>query len=76
MWKDSNGTDVTTSQNREFYNVVVGGYNINTETQSFELEILNNANDADTTYTCEITPSGGTPQLTTLTLDVFSKYFI
>ena len=76
VWKDSNGDDVTTLSNAANYNVDSGSYNSSTETQTFELEISEDANDKDTNYTCEITPSGGIAQVTTLTLDVFSKFII
>ena len=39
------------------------------------MEISGDANNADTTYTCEITSGdGGDPQLTTVHLDVFGKF--
>ena len=76
VWKDSDGTDVTTLASNVSYTVVSGSYNSSGEEQSFKLEISGDANDEDTTYTCEITPSGGTPQPTTLTVDVFGKYLV
>ena len=64
---------MTTLSNSANYSVESGTYNSTSDTQTFELEISADANTEDTTYTCEITPSGGSAQLTTLTLNVFSK---
>ena len=54
------------------YTVAQGTYSTNTQTSTLALTAA--VNTADTTFTCAVTPSGGTAGTITMESNVFSKY--
>ena len=54
------------------YTVVQGTYGSSTQTTT--LELMAAVNTADTTYTCKVTPDGGTEGQITMESNVFGKY--
>ena len=56
------------------YTVAQGTYNTNTQTSTLAIAVASNI--VDTTFTCAVTPSGGTAGTITMESNVFSKYTI
>ena len=54
------------------YTVLQGTYGSNTQTTTLALTIA--VNIADTTYTCKVTPDGGTEGQITMESNIFGKY--
>ena len=66
LWKKSGSSDLSSITG---YTVVQGTYGSNTQTTTLALKAA--VNTADTTYTCVVTPSGGTAGSTLVQLNVF-----
>ena len=66
LWKKSGSSDLSSVTG---YTVVQGTYGSNTQTTTLALTAA--VNTADTTYTCVVTPSGGTAGSTLVQLNVF-----
>ena len=66
LWKNSGSSDLSSVTG---YTVVEGMYGSNTQTTMLALTAA--VNTADTTYTCVVTPSGGTAGSTLVQLNVF-----
>ena len=71
MWKNAGGVDVT-GLGADFA-VNAGSFDVGTEAQITTLEIQGASVTQDTTYTCDIIPSGGNAQSTTVELKTFGK---
>ena len=69
VWSKS---DVADLSSKSGYTVVQGTYGSSTQTTT--LELLAAVNTADTTYTCKVTPDGGTEGQITMESNVFGKY--
>ena len=69
LWKKSGTPDLSNSI--AGHTVVAG--NFGSEAQVSTLTLTAAVNIADTTFTCDVTPSGGTAQSTEVTLNVFGK---
>ena len=54
------------------YTVLQGTYGSNTQTTTLALTTA--VNNADTTYTCKVTPDGGTEGQITMESNIFGKY--
>ena len=67
VWKNSAGTTLGAANSG--YTVEQGTYGSGTQTSALAITAAVNA--ADTTYTCEVTPSGGTAGSTLVQLNVF-----
>ena len=66
LWKKSGSSDLSSVTG---YTVVQGIYGSNTQTTTLALTAA--VNTGDTTYTCVVTPSGGTAGSTLVQLNVF-----
>ena len=71
VWKKTGSVDLS---NVAGYTVVAGTFNDGTKTQTTTLALTGAVNKADTVYTCDVTPSGGTVQSTQVTLNVFGEF--
>ena len=69
VWSKSDIADLSSESG---YTVVQGTYGSSTQTTT--LELLAAVNTADTTYTCKVTPDGGTEGQITMESNVFGKY--
>ena len=70
VWKTSGQTDLISVSG---YTVVEGNFDSSGGTQTTTLTLTGAVNNADKVYTCDVTPSGGTVQSTTVTLNVFGE---
>ena len=68
VWSKSDVADLSSESG---YTVVQGTYGSSTQTTT--LELLAAVNTADTTYTCKVTPDGGTEGQITMESNVFGK---
>ena len=64
--------DVADLSSESGYTVVQGTYGSNTQTTTIALTTA--VNTADTTYTCKVTPDGGTEGQITMESNIFGKY--
>ena len=69
VWSKTGNKDLSSVTG---YTVAQGTYNTNTQTSTLALTAA--VNIADTTFTCAVTPSGGTAGMITMESNVFSKY--
>ena len=70
VWKNAAGTTLGAANSG--YTVVQGTYGSSTQTSTLALTAA--VNTADTTYTCKVTPDGGTEGQITMESNVFGKY--
>ena len=68
VWSKTSSVDLSSVTG---YTVAQGTYNTNTQTST--LALTGTINTADTTFTCTVTPSGGTAGTITMESNVFSK---
>ena len=69
VWSKSDVADLSSESG---YTVVQGTYGSNTQTTTLALTTA--VNTADATYTCKVTPDGGTEGQITMESNVFGKY--
>ena len=69
VWSKTGNKDLSSVTG---YTVAQGTYNTNTQTSTLALTAA--VNTADTTFTCAVTPSGGTAGKITMESNVFSEY--
>ena len=69
LWKTSATADL--SKGGAGYTVAAGNFESGAQVSTLALTAA--VNTADTTFTCDVTPSGGTAQSTEVTLNVFGK---
>ena len=70
IWRKTGTADL--SDSIAGHTVAVG--NFESEAQVSTLTLTAAVNTADTTFTCDVTPSGGTAQSTEVTLNVFGMF--
>ena len=70
LWKKSGTPDLSNS----IAGHTVAAGNFGSEAQVSTLTLTAAVNIADTTFTCDVTPSGGTAQSTEVTLNVFGMF--
>ena len=70
VWKNAAGTTLGAANSG--YTVVQGTYGSNTQTTTIALTTA--VNTADATYTCKVTPDGGTEGQITMESNIFGKY--
>ena len=70
LWKKSGTPDLSNS----IAGHTVAAGNFESEAQVSTLTLTAAVNTADTTFTCDVTPSGGTAQSTEVTLNVFGMF--
>ena len=68
VWSETGSVDLSSVTG---YTVAQGTYSTNTQTST--LALTGTINTADTTFTCTVTPSGGTAGTITMESNVFSK---
>ena len=74
VWRNSNGEDVSLIDSSSSYAITSESYDSTSRNQKFYLEMSEDMNLENITYTCDITPNGGNVHSTTAHLYVFRKY--
>lgn len=71
VWKKGDQADLSGVTG---YTVVQGDFDSSGGTQTTTLALTGDVNNADSVYTCDVTPQGGSPSSTDVTLNVYRKF--